>query len=214
MSWIKLRGKIVKQSPLRKRKCYGKVLSYRQVNLKDDTGSVYVDVWGDSAEQMQSSKVVEVESCKKRQTSSPDDPWVTTTTKSSVKYLPSTQLKHIRKDRYQRGTLVGIDVTLYMSCPTPRCFCYQLTDGLCESCQRQIPDQDQESYGMAIIDVLTQKGNIHSLTVYWPELLQFFRLFKKTPPGRDKEKIVKAFNDLGNKTVRYQACGIVSKFKR
>ncbi|XP_067668482.1 uncharacterized protein [Haliotis asinina] len=214
MSWFKLRGKIVKQSPLTKRKCFGKVLSYCQVKLKDDTGSVYVDVWGDIAEQMQLGKVVEVGSCKKRQTSSPDDPCVTTTTKSSVKFLTSTLLKQIQKDRrYQRGTLVGTDVTLYMSCPNPRCFRYQLTDGQCESCLRQIPDRDQLNYGVASIDILTQKGNIHSLTVYWTQLLKFFRLFKKTQPGRDKEKIVKTFNDLWNKTVKFQACGIVSKFK-
>ncbi|XP_046542754.1 uncharacterized protein LOC124253073 [Haliotis rubra] len=86
---ISLKGKIVKQTPLIKRKCYGKVLSYRKVKLEDETGSVDVDVWGDIAEQMQLGKVYKVISCKKRKPRMPHDPWVTTTPTSTVMLLPS-----------------------------------------------------------------------------------------------------------------------------
>ncbi|XP_071084786.1 uncharacterized protein [Haliotis cracherodii] len=214
MSWFTLRGKVVKQSPLTRRKFFKKVLLYRQVKLKDDTGTVYVDTWASIAEDMQLGRVIQVDSCKKRPPLSPDDPLVTTTVKSSVKYPRSSELKHIRKDHYEKGKLLGIDISLYMSCPNPRCFHFQLTDMRCESCLRMIPVLDQVSYAKATVDVRTPRGNIHSLIVYWPELCQLFRLFKKkTPPEDNKEKIVEAFKDLGNKTVKYKACGAVSKFK-
>ncbi|XP_046542752.1 uncharacterized protein LOC124253070 [Haliotis rubra] len=181
----------------------------------DDTGFVYMDVWGDIADQIQMGRVFKINSCKKRESERSLDSWITTTPRSTVTYLPSSELKQIQKERYQRGKLMGIDVTPYMSCPTPRCFHFQLTDGLCESCQRHIQDRDQVIYGEAIIDIRTQKGNIHQLTVYWPELCKLFGLFKKDiPPGIDKEKIVQTFMDLAEKPVKYQACGIVRKFKR
>ncbi|XP_046558376.1 uncharacterized protein LOC124267500 isoform X2 [Haliotis rubra] len=213
-SWVALKGKIVKQSFLTKRYSFGKLLTHRQIKLADRSGSGYVDIWEDEAVNLESGDVIHMTGCKRKKYESVDESSVTTTRKTNVKKLKKTEFGDINiAQGFAKGTLEDTEVEMYKSCPKPGCYNFEHDDNdVCESCGS--PVRRPDCYATAHVIVTTPKDNIRTLTVFWPQLRELYSLFdKEISLQSGKPTIEDWFQYLRGKTVRYQTCGNVTKFR-